>query len=374
MVTDAPFISRPAAISLCFVAVLYGIHLIVFPAAVYVLSRKKLTRAILGMLAAVVFMFMMSTILIATLFSATILDGTILGIYFNTGVRARILMWPRNMNLISADAIVVWRMIVLYPNKHVRAGILFLLLSFSMLALFISIGEPSDGPFERALIISTVASFLSFATNLIATAAISWKAWTYGQRNPEFWRGTLSSAAVNSAFMILIETGILYLSWQLLVAIISVISSACDGTDQSCIAVQFASNAFAESTTIIAALYPTSTLVIVALKKSIADKCGPLPTTDAGASYLVSSPVSRSNSGKTLVEGPIMDIRMPKYGQQYASEAGSPVDPHRPGYLKSTSGKTIFEGPIMDIQMPRDWPQSASEDGSSVDTHKPGYF
>jgi hypothetical protein len=96
-------------------------------------------------------MFMMSTLLTVTLFTSTILDGTIVGIYFNRGVRARILMWPRNMNvrvlnysfflgsgvmqlmswqLIVADAIVVWRMIVLYQNKVVRIGILFLLFSF----------------------------------------------------------------------------------------------------------------------------------------------------------------------------------------------------------------------------------------------------
>ncbi|KAJ7719876.1 hypothetical protein DFH07DRAFT_972777 [Mycena maculata] len=67
MVTNAPFVLRPAAISLCFVTVLYAVlvryfDLIVFPATVYVLSRKKLTRGILGMLAAVMFMFMISTI------------------------------------------------------------------------------------------------------------------------------------------------------------------------------------------------------------------------------------------------------------------------------------------------------------------------
>ncbi|KAJ7436863.1 hypothetical protein B0H11DRAFT_2108838 [Mycena galericulata] len=322
MVTDAPSISPPAAISLCFVAILYGIHLVVFPAAILVLFRKQLTRGILGMLAAVVFMFIMSTILTATLFSATILDGTLLGIYFNQGVRARILMWPRNMNLIAADAIVVWRMTVLYHNKIVRAGILFLLFSFSVLALFNSIGEPANGPFERALILSTVASYLSFGTNLIATGAISWKAWRYHQKNPESWKGIRSSNAVNSAFMLLIETGMLYLSWQFLVATISYVSSRCDGSNQSCTSVQFASNAFAESTTIIAALYPTSTLVIVALKKSIADKCGPIPTTNASSSYLVSrSATARSFASKT--EGPIMNIGMPQDGEQSVSEDGN---------------------------------------------------
>ncbi|KAJ7190822.1 hypothetical protein GGX14DRAFT_482440 [Mycena pura] len=332
MVTDAPSISPPAAISLCFVAILYGVHLLVFPAATYILFRKRLTRGNLGMLAAVVFMFATSTVLIATLFSATILDGTLLGIYFNRGVRARILMWPRNMNLISADAIVVWRMTVLYPNRIVRAGILFLLFSFSMLALFNSIGEPADGPFERALILSTVASFLSFGTNLIATAAISWKAWTYHKKNPRSWRETEPSHAVNSAFMLLIETGMLYLSWQILVATISYLSSSCDGSTQSCIAIQFSSNAFAESTTIVAALYPTSTLVIVALKKSIADQCGPLPSTFASSSYLLSSPSMRSMRSTA---GPAMMIQPlpPKDGPQSVAKASTSVGPHKDGYF-----------------------------------------
>ncbi|KAJ7801555.1 hypothetical protein B0H14DRAFT_2895113 [Mycena olivaceomarginata] len=309
MVTDIPSISPPAAISLCFVGVLYGMHLIVFPAAIYTLLRKRLTRSILVMLAAVVFMFMMSTILTVTLWSATVLDGTIVGIYFNRGVRARILMWPRNMNLIAADAIVVWRMLVLYPNKVVRVGILFLLFSFSTLALFNSIGEPADGPFERALILSTVASFLSFGTNLIATAAISWKAWTYQRRNPHSWRGTESSNAVNSAFMLLIETGLLYLSWQLVVAVISYMSS------HRCTSVQYASNALAESTTIIAALYPTSTLVIVALKKSIADKCGPVPTIHGtnASSTVISQSSLRSSEGKVML------IQMPQDAWQSTS-------------------------------------------------------
>jgi phosphoglycerol transferase MdoB-like AlkP superfamily enzyme len=62
-------------------------------------SRRHLTKGIVWQLTVVVFMFMVSTILMVTLFSATILDGTLLGIYFNRGVRARILMWPRNMNV-----------------------------------------------------------------------------------------------------------------------------------------------------------------------------------------------------------------------------------------------------------------------------------
>jgi len=283
------------------------------------------------MLAAVVFMFIMSTILTVTLFSATVLDGTIVGIYFNRRVRARILMWPRNMNLIAADAIVVWRMIVLYQNKFVRAGILFLLFSFSALALFNSIGEPADGPFERALILSTVAAFLSFGTNFIATSAISWKAWTYRKRNPQSWKGTQSSNAVNSAFMLLIETGILYLSWQFLVATISYVSSYCDGSTQSCINVQFASNAFAESTAIVAALYPTSTLVIVALKKSIADKCGPLPgpTTNA-SSFSVSSPINTKSNGGGTTGGV---IRIDRWNSESASRGGISVDTQKTEYV-----------------------------------------
>lgn len=275
-------------------------HLLVFPCAVYVLCRKRLTRGILVMLAAVGFMFMMSTVLTVTLWTATVLDGTIVGIYFNRGVRARILMWPRNMNLIAADAIVVWRMTVLYPNKAVRFGIFFLLFSFSALAIFNSIGEPANGPFERALILSTAASFLSFGTNFIATAAISWKAWTYRRRSPEAWRGSQTLTAVNSAFMILIETGILYLSWQLLVATITYASSYCDG-GESCKAVQFASNAIAESTTIVAALYPTSTLVIVALKKSIADQCGPLPASSTSSTV---SLTRSTNSEVMMIKAP----------------------------------------------------------------------
>ncbi|KAJ7801725.1 hypothetical protein B0H14DRAFT_2894730 [Mycena olivaceomarginata] len=196
------------------------------------------------------------------------------------------------LKLIAADAIVVWRMLVLYPNKVVRVGILFLLFSFSTLALFNSIGEPADGPFERALILSTVASFLSFGTNLIATAAISWKAWTYQRRNPHSWRGTESSNAVNSAFILLIETGLL--------------TSSATGL-QWCTSVQYASNALAESTTIIAALYPTSTLVIVALKKSIADKCGPLHR--------------HSQSSLRSSEGKVMLIQMPQDAWQ--SNSGS---------------------------------------------------
>jgi len=249
--------------------------------------------------------------LTVTLFTATILDGTVVGIYFGQNVRAKILMWPRNMNLIVADAIVVWRMIVLYPNKVVRGGIFFLLFCFSTLALFNSIGLPADGPFERALILSSLASFLSFGTNLVATAAISWKAWTYQRKNPQSWRGTQSSHAVNNAFLLLIETGVLYLSWQLMVAIVSYSSSYCNNDLGSCKSVQFASNAIVESTTIVAALYPTSTLVIVGLKKSIADKCGPLPSTNA-SSYRIASPTS--SDGKSL--GVIrLDIPSPDSGK-----------------------------------------------------------
>ncbi|KAJ7677903.1 hypothetical protein DFH06DRAFT_1316695 [Mycena polygramma] len=319
MFTDAPVISAPAAISLCFVAGLYGIHLIIFPAAIYVLSRKQLTRNILVMLAAVVFMFLMSTLLTVTLFTSTILDGTIVGIYFGQSYRTRILMWPRNMNLIVADAIVVWRMIVLYPNKVVRAGILFLLFSFSALALFNSIGEPINGPFERALILSTVAQFMSFGTNLIATGFISWKAWTYQRKSPRAWRGTAESNAVNGALILLIETGILYLSWQLLVAIVSIVSSHCDPTAQSCTSAQFASNAIVESTTIIAALYPTSTLVIVALKKSIADQCGPLPSSNGGGSFVISAPRSNSTGNKSEV---VWHLE-PSASQAYTTKAPS---------------------------------------------------
>ncbi|KAJ7050923.1 hypothetical protein C8F01DRAFT_1176762 [Mycena amicta] len=293
MITDSPSISPPVAISLAFVAILYGMHLLVFPAAVYVLSRKQLTTHIVVMIAAIVFMFCMSTILTVTLFTATILDGTIVGIYFGQSVRSKILMWPRNINLIVGDAIVVWRMLVLYQNKVIRGGILFLLFAFSALSLFNSMGLPLNGPFSRAIFLSSLATFLSFGTNLVATGAITWKACP--------WRGTQPSNAVNNAFLLLIETGALYLSWQLLVAIISYNSSYCNNDALSCKSVQFASNAMTESTTIVAALYPTSTLVIVGLKKSIADKYTPSPSTNA-SSYVISSPTSSDGrSGVGLV-------------------------------------------------------------------------
>ncbi|KAK7035694.1 hypothetical protein R3P38DRAFT_2908671 [Favolaschia claudopus] len=328
MVTDVPSISPPAAISLCFVALLYGTHLIVFPAALYVLLRKQLTRAILAMLTAVIFMFAMSTVLTVTLWTATILDGTIVGIYFNRGVRARILMWPRNMNLIVADGIVVWRMIVLYHNKILRAGILFLLFSFSALALFNSIGEPADGPFERALILSTTASFLSFGTNLIATAAISWKAWKFRRTNPYSWRTTQSFTAVNKTLILLIETGLLYLTWQLLAAIITYTSSYCDGRTQSCVNVQFAANAIAESTTIVAALYPTSTLVIVGAKKSIADQCGPLPSANEGSRIS-----ARSSNGRNASQG-VMIIKVPQDAWSGTASVTNPESPNvKSGYV-----------------------------------------
>jgi hypothetical protein len=67
--------------------------------------------------------------------------------------------------------------------------------------------------------------------------------------------------AVNSALLLLIETGLLYLSWQLLVATISYLSSQCDGKTQSCVAIQFASNAFAESMTIVAVSFHLSELL-----------------------------------------------------------------------------------------------------------------
>ncbi|KAJ7053771.1 hypothetical protein C8F01DRAFT_549426 [Mycena amicta] len=296
MITDSPSISPPVAISLAFVAILYGMHLLVFPAAVYVLSRKQLKTHIIVMIAAIVFMFCMSTILTVTLFTATILDGTIVGIYFGQSVRSKILMWPRNINLIVGDAIVVWRMLVLYQNKVIRGGILFLLFAFSALSLFNSMGLPLNGPFSRAIFLSSLATFLSFGTNLVATGAITWKAWTYHRKNPQSWRGTQPSNAVNNAFLLLIETGALYLSWQLLVAIISYNSSYCNNDALSCKSVQFASNAMTESTTIVAALYPTSTLVIVGLKKSIADKYTPSPSTNA-SSYVISSPTSSDGRG-----------------------------------------------------------------------------
>jgi hypothetical protein len=53
------------------------------------------------------------------------------------------------------------------------------------------------------------------------------------------------------------------------------------------------------------ALYPTSTLVIVALKKSIADKCGPLPSTTA-----VTSPTS-TNGAKSPAA---LRVQMPQDG------------------------------------------------------------
>ncbi|KAJ7050948.1 hypothetical protein C8F01DRAFT_672735 [Mycena amicta] len=296
MITDSPSISPPVAISLAFVAILYGMHLLVFPEAVYVLSRKELKTHIVVMIAAIVFMFCMSAILTVTLFTATILDGTIVGIYFGQSVRSKILMWPRNINLIVGDAIVVWRMLVLYPNKVIRGGILFLLFAFSALSLFNSMGLPLNGSFSRAIFLSSLATFLSFGTNLVATGAITWKAWTYHRKNPQSSRGTQPSNAVNNAFLLLIETGALYLSWQLLVAIISYNSSYCNNDALSCKSVQFASNAMTESTTIVAALYPTSTLVIVGLKKSIADKYTPIPSTNA-SSYVISSPTSSDGRG-----------------------------------------------------------------------------
>ncbi|KAK7446297.1 hypothetical protein VKT23_014503 [Stygiomarasmius scandens] len=288
MVYDSPSISPPATITLFFVSLLYGIHFIVFPTAVCVLLRRRLSRSVLAMLAAVTFMFCMSTILTVTLFVSTILDGTIFGIYFNQNtVRSRILMWPRNMNLICADAVVVWRMLVLYPNRYIRYFMCLFLLGFSALAIFNSIGEPRDGPFEQAVLRGNIATLLSFATNLIATSAISCKAWQFRQLGLQVKRDSTITQSeplklVNGALMLLVESGLLYLGWQLLAAIVSQVSNNCDPKASSCLSTQFAANTLIESTTITAGLYPTLTMVIIALRQSIADGLG---LSDKAADY-----------------------------------------------------------------------------------------
>ncbi|KAH8829200.1 hypothetical protein DL96DRAFT_1035806 [Flagelloscypha sp. PMI_526] len=316
MVTDFPSISPPAVITLGFVILLYGIHLVLFPFAITILLKKKLTRTINIMLVATVFMFGISTLLVVTLWTATIKEGTLLGIYFNQRHRAKILQWPKNMNAICADAMVVQRMFALYPSnqsgsKWIRWPMSFLMGAFTLLSIFNSIGEPRNAPFEIALLLGSTATFLSFGINLLATTAIVWKTWGYRRRNGP------KQNDITKTLMLLIETGLVYLIWQFIGAVVSQVSKCDNRLSASCTEVQFVSNTLSSCTAIVAAILPTATLVIVALRKSVADN-------NASKLSINSQICSQCSSQMTGAFTPV------KFVPTYDPEKGAPPLPPLP--------------------------------------------
>ncbi|KAI0030278.1 hypothetical protein K488DRAFT_87913 [Vararia minispora EC-137] len=194
------------------------------------------------------------------------------------------------VNVLLSDAIVLWRMCVLWRNDVailVLAGVLWLVNIGVSIANVISEYYWQTHPMQYMLqvqpiytdtVLGSVALALSLASNLAATSLISWKAW----RHRQLIRRHLSSGAkrtrVERVMSLLIESGTLYCVIWILYTINSRSSAMninhklADASQtpngQPFVVTFYGTEYFNRFMAQLTGIYPTIIIVLVALQKT----------------------------------------------------------------------------------------------------------
>ncbi|EIM89207.1 uncharacterized protein STEHIDRAFT_154886 [Stereum hirsutum FP-91666 SS1] len=233
--------------------ILYGMHLILAAFTVYVLGSagfKTWTRAPLLLTTLI-------TIITATIYVALSLDWAVKlltpadGVYASswglTPFELALELLP-NINYICSDGILIWRAIGAALNPGLN---------------LLSRMEIRDRSIFSAWV-------LSLSTNLVATGLIGFKAWRY-RRTIKVNLGDTSVHSRTSApkiMLLLIESGVLYcLFWMLLIGMN--VSFATEVTMN--LNVRFTGSILQDASVQLSGIYPITIIVLVALRKSVAD-------------------------------------------------------------------------------------------------------
>ncbi|KAH8813783.1 hypothetical protein DL96DRAFT_1716088 [Flagelloscypha sp. PMI_526] len=259
---------------------MYGAYLLVFIVSARILLRPSNTHARTRILLA------LSTLLLASMtlrFASwcSFLVIQMKGLFVNgslplgqrrPGVKARltkfdiILYFGRSINLIVSDLIAIWRAWVLYRLWGWSRATMAVVSILNAAGLDAAIGAGSNkiSSHTFAVVIST-SSFVSCATNLLASGFIGVKAWRYRQAMQDSFmhdkRGML-----DKLFRILIETGVAFAIFQLVDAIMAVVYIDTIGVPSSRV---LPAGIFDEIVIALAAIYPVLVIIFVQDNKAV---------------------------------------------------------------------------------------------------------
>ncbi|KAG6908013.1 hypothetical protein DXG01_006548 [Tephrocybe rancida] len=184
--------------------------------------------------------------------------------------------WTSDLMPILSDIVVIWRCWVLFPERQwVMAFPIFFLLT-SMASTFTFLGMVSTFEGYAAIIykggskhqlyrLYSTGIALSCATNLVATALIGYKLWTYG-RFITVNNETKKQTPVSNILSILVESGVVFCCLQVGFLIVDTVPQV-----QVPEAGYIIDSIYSMGYTTLAAMYPTIVVVLVDSQRSIVD-------------------------------------------------------------------------------------------------------
>ncbi|KAJ6575956.1 hypothetical protein DFH09DRAFT_1361610 [Mycena vulgaris] len=278
-----------------FMSFFYGMYILIFPIAVSTLLRKGIlkgtnSRANLAMFSVTLLTFV-STTLFWTMYIAQYTTTIQLNLYSNFDVSivdraavasrqairfSMVILWPQLINFMVGDAIVVWRVWVLYSRrKYIRTSlvVLWVITALSYTAytgwrqhLMIKNGT---GAFDTtAEKLQVICFSLSCATNIIGTSLVGLKAWEFRRLIRMNTGGTGKPTVVQRCLDLMTETGILYCLLQFTFLMLNSIQSS--NNKPSGGSFDIATHLMIEAAIVVGAIYPLLTITMVSQSRSLA--------------------------------------------------------------------------------------------------------
>jgi hypothetical protein len=173
------------------------------------------------------------------------------------------------MNVLYADAILIWRLRIICPENRVWAGVAMVLWVMSLAAelvscIALSLSHTTNTFSGYFLYAGYAALGLSFITNMVATTVISVRVWRHKQESKMLGTVTQLSNA-GTIGLLLVESGFVYAIIQLTVFLLLVtVDASTTGPHRAA-----ASTLYQIQSGSLSPLYPTLVILIVSLKKSV---------------------------------------------------------------------------------------------------------
>ncbi|KAJ7753181.1 hypothetical protein B0H16DRAFT_1544734 [Mycena metata] len=292
-----------------FMSFFYGMYILIFPIAVSTLLRKGIfeganKRANLAMFSVALLTFV-STTLFWTMYIAEYTATIQLNLYSNFDVSivdraavasrqairfSMVILWPQLINFMVGDAIIVWRVWVLYSErKYIRTSlvVLWVITALSYTAytgwrqhLMIKNGTGAfDATAEK---LQVICFSLSCATNIIGTCLVGLKAWEFRRSIRMNTGGTGKPTVVQRCLDLMTETGIVYCLLQFTFLMLNSIQSS--NNKPSGGSFDIATHLMIEAAIVVGAIYPLLTVTMVSQSRSLAVTSRPHVTGLTGSS------------------------------------------------------------------------------------------
>lgn len=184
-----------------------------------------------------------------------------------------------SVNCIIGDAIVWWRVCVIWRNKAVYCiGLLLVILTLVLGS--IGYHELRIVPTTGVALLATNNAFIkattivSLATNALATVLIAYKAWEHRQLVKKLFSAAGTKSRVLNALALLVESGSIYCAFVTFVVFYQTNPVPSQGSAGLIVAVRVAMCFLYGCLVPLMAIYPTIIIVLVALKRSPIDTGG----------------------------------------------------------------------------------------------------